>query len=76
MAMTELEIETVALAIFRQFCRTIRRKLRERGDDQAWRRRWDQANAQVREDFKAEARVAIAALDFLRSSSSCEQTNK
>jgi hypothetical protein len=54
---TELEINTVAQAIFREFCRTIRRRLRERGDDQAWRRRWNQAKPQVRDDFKAEARA-------------------
>jgi hypothetical protein len=64
------ETLAVAIAIFRQFCRAIRNNLRERGDEQALALSMGSRPSRKREmTFRAEARAAIAALDFVRINS-------
>jgi hypothetical protein len=67
--MTDAEIETVAMALFRQFCRVVWRRADERNDNEAWLRRWNEAQDRVRGEFRAEARIAIATLEYVRSTS-------
>jgi hypothetical protein len=64
--MTDAEVEAVAIAIFCQFCRVVHRRPNESIRD-AWLHRWEHdTRDRIKEQFRAEARAAIAALDHVR----------